>query len=162
VALWIVLLVRARGAYVQSLVESLERRRLDLSGTQFSAENEATLSALRAALGSDQATILHALTLVRQLAQTADFTPQLRALLRHPDPAVRAAALEQLGVGGAPETTVEMRALLGDPVPEVRAAALSALCAVEHEAAVPEVLPFLDARTAPEAVVRAAAAVALM
>src|SRR5258705_4487956 len=62
VAVWVALLVRARGEYVQSLVESLERRRLDLSGARFSGENEATLRALRTALGSDPATILHALT----------------------------------------------------------------------------------------------------
>src|SRR3954469_11459193 len=43
VALWVALLVRARGEYVHSLVESLERRRLDLSTTRFSAENEATV-----------------------------------------------------------------------------------------------------------------------
>jgi len=96
VAVWVALLVRARGEYVQSLVESLERRRLDLSGARFSGENEATLRALRTALGSDPATILHALTLVRQLTKSADFTPELRQLLRHADAAVRAAALDQL------------------------------------------------------------------
>jgi HEAT repeat protein len=36
------------------------------------------------------------------------------------------------------------------------------VCAVEQEAAVPTVLPFLEVRTAPESVVRAAAAVALI
>src|SRR6267142_3453988 len=36
VLLWVVLLVRARREYVRSLVESLERRRLDLSTTGFS------------------------------------------------------------------------------------------------------------------------------
>src|SRR5205823_4911888 len=46
--------------------------------------------------------------------------------------------------------------------PEVRAAALGAVCAIEQEAAVSAVLPFLDVRTAPEAVVRAAACVALI
>ena len=162
VAVWVGLLVRARGEYVQSLVESLERRRLDLSGARFSGENEATLRALRTALGSDPATVLHALTLVRQLTQSADFTPELRQLLRHADAAVRAAALDQLGARGRPETLPEIRALLTDEVPEVRAAALGALCAVEREGAVPTLLPFRDPRTAPEAVVRAAAAVALV
>src|SRR2546421_475650 len=55
-----------------------------------------------------------------------------------------------------------MRALLRDPAAEVRGAALGAVCAIEQEAALPTVLPFLDVRTAPEAVVRAAAAVALI
>jgi HEAT repeat protein/ATP/ADP translocase len=162
VGLWVALLVRARSEYVHSLVESLERRRLDLSTTHFAGENEATLRALRTALGSDPATVLHALTLVQQLTQTADFTPELRELLRHDDSRVRAAAVEQLGALGARDALPEMRALLLDPVPEVRAAGLSAICAIEHEAAVPTVLPFLEVRTAPEAVVRAAAAVALV
>src|SRR2546428_10459886 len=55
-----------------------------------------------------------------------------------------------------------MRGLLRDPVAEVRAAALGAVCAIEQEAPVATLLPFLDVRTAPEAVVRAAAAVALI
>jgi HEAT repeat protein len=157
---WIFLLVRARSEYVRSLVESLERRRLDLSSGQFSGANETTVRALRSALGSDPATVLHALTLVQQ--QAADFTPDLRELLRHGDAGVRAAAVEQLGALRTAAALPEMRAMLRDTVPEVRAAALGAVCAIEQEAAVPAVLPFLDAGTAPEAVVRAAAAVALI
>jgi len=162
VFLWVALLVRARREYVRSLVESLERRRLDLSTTGFSRVNDATLRALRSALGNDPATVLHALKLLQQLAQTADFTPELRELLRHREARIRAAALEQLGALGKSGTLPEMRALLLDPAPEVRAACLGAICAIEHEAAVPTLLPFLDVRTAPEAVVRAAAAVALI
>src|SRR5437868_3486414 len=52
---WVMLLLRARGEYVHSLVESLERRHLDLSGGQFAGVNEATLRALRAALRGDPA-----------------------------------------------------------------------------------------------------------
>src|SRR3954468_13742366 len=139
VALWVFLLVRARAEYVRSLVESLERRHLDLSGAQFSGTNDATVRALRAALGGDSAAVLHALTLVQQLPQAADFTPELRQLLRHGDPRVRAASLEQLGALRAAAAMPDLRALLLDPVPEVRAAALGAVCAVEHENAVPTV-----------------------
>ncbi len=162
VAFWIVLLMRARAEYVRSLVESLERRHLDLSGTAFSGLNEATLRALRSALKGDPGTVLHALTLVQQHAHTVDFSPELRELLKHEDSRVRAAALQQLGERRKSEALGEMRALLQDPVPEVRAAALGAVCAIEHEAAVPIVMPFLDIAHAPEAVVRAAAAVALI
>ncbi|HUJ24412.1 MAG TPA: Npt1/Npt2 family nucleotide transporter [Myxococcales bacterium] len=162
VGLWILLLVRARGEYVRSLVESLERRHLDLSGSAFSGVNEATLNALRTALKGEPATVLHALTLVQQLAHSADFTPELRELLRHEDPEIRAAAVAQLGELQRADSLEEMRALLADPVPDVRAAALGAVCAIEQERAVPTVLPFLDIANAPEAVVRAAAAVALI
>src|SRR5204863_6841216 len=41
VVAWVALLVRARAEYVHSLVESLERRRLDIGSGQFSGENEA-------------------------------------------------------------------------------------------------------------------------
>jgi ATP/ADP translocase/HEAT repeat protein len=162
ISLWILLLVRARREYVRSLVESLERRHLDLSGTSFDGVNEATLKALRTALVSDPATVLHALTLVQQVAQTADFSPELRALLSHTDPRLRAASAQLLGELRNQEAHAEMRALLTDPVPEVRAAALGAVCAVEQEAAVATVMPFLEIKNAPEAVVRAAAAVALI
>ena len=162
VGTWVWLLLRARGEYVRGLVESLERRRLDLSSSHFSRVNEGTVGALRTALGGDPATVLHALTLVRQLAHEADFTPELSSLLRHRDAAVRAATLEDLGQLRRPEPLEDMRELLRDPVAEVRAAALGAVCAIEQEAAVPTVLPFLDVRTAPEAVVRVAAAVALI
>jgi len=162
VVLWVLLLVRARAEYVRSLVESLERRHLDLNSTAFAGVNEATLLALRAALRGDPATVLHALTLVQQQAQNADFGPELRELLKHPDPSIRAAALEQLGEQKKVEALAEMRACLQDAVPEVRAAALGAVCAVEQENAVQTVLPFLEIKNAPEAVVRAAAAVALI
>jgi HEAT repeat protein len=162
VALWILLLVRARGEYVSSLVESLERRHLDLSGSHFAGINDATVHALRTALRGEPATVLHALTLVQQLAQNADFSPELRELLKHDDPAIRAAAVQQLGELSRADALDEMRALLRDAVPEVRAAALGAVCAIEQEKAVATVLPFLEVKNAPEAVVRAAAAVALI
>ncbi|MGZ6143473.1 MAG: Npt1/Npt2 family nucleotide transporter, partial [Myxococcales bacterium] len=162
VVLWVLLLVRARAEYVRSLVESLERRHLDLNSTAFSGLNEATLQALRSALHGDPATVLHALTLVQQHAQSVDFLPELRDLLKHEDARLRAAAVQQLGEQKKAEAIEEMRALLSDPVPEVRAAALGAVCAIEQEAAVPTVLPFLEIKNAPEAVVRAAAAVALI
>ncbi len=162
VGLWVLLLVRARAEYVRSLVESLERRHLDLSSLRFSGINEATLRALRAALKSDPATALHALTLVQQHAGTADFSPELRELLRNEDPRIRALAVFQLGEQKLTAALPQMRELLKDPVPEVCAAALSAVCAVEEDAALPEVLPFLEVANAPEAVVRAAAAVALI
>ena len=162
VGLWVLLLVKARAEYVRCLVESLERRHLDLSGTAFAGVNEATLHALRTALKGDAATVLHALTLVQQHARNIDFSAELRDLLKHQDPNIRAAALGQLGEQKKSEAITEMRALLQDPVPEVRAAALGAVCAIEQEGAVPTVLPFLEVRNAPEAVVRAAAAVALI
>lgn len=161
VTLWVLLLVRARTEYVKSLVESLERRHLDLSASPLAAHNAATLAALRAALKSDSATALHALNLV-QYAPAGEFTGELRTLLKSDDAAIRAATLDRLAAFKTAECLEDMRRLLEDPAPLVRAAALGAVCAIEEDNSVQTVLPFLDKVRAPEAVVRAAAAVALI
>src|SRR2546427_12760124 len=95
VVAWVALLTRARGEYVRSLVESLERRRLDLSSAPLAATSEATVRALRAALVGDVTTALHALTLLPQVPGV-DFSPDLRQLLRHDDRRIRAGARWQL------------------------------------------------------------------
>jgi HEAT repeat protein/ATP/ADP translocase len=161
VGAWVALLLRERAEYVKSLVESLERRHLDLTATPLAGHNEATIHALRSALAGDAAAVLHAITLV-QHAGGALYAPELRGLLRHEDPQVRAAAVNWLGEFRIAEALQEMRALLEDPSPEVRASALGAVCAIEQENSVQTVMPFLDAQKAPEAIVRAAAAVALI
>ena len=162
VVLWVVLLVQARGEYVKSLVESLERRHLDLSATPLAGHNEATARALRAALHGDPATALHAITLVQHAGGASEFASDLRQLLWSPDARVRAASVEWLGTFRVEAALAEMRALLEDPDPEVRASALGAVCAIELENSVATVMPFLDPKKAPEAIVRAAAAVALI
>ena len=159
VALWIVLLLRARKEYVRSLVESLERRRLDLGATPLAATSEATVRALRAALKADAAGALHAIDLLQHVP-SIDFTPELRHLLRHDDARVRAAAVEQLGERRADAALNEMRALLSDSAAEVRAAALGAVCAIEQEQGISTAQPFLQEPNV--AAVRAAAAVALI
>src|SRR2546428_8337360 len=131
VAFWVLLLVRARAEYVRSMVESLERRRLDLQAAPLAATSEATVRALRAALVGDVTTALHALTLLPPVPGV-DFSPELRQLLRHDDRRIRAGALWQLGEARVEAAHGEMRALLADTVPEVRAAALTAVCAIDH------------------------------
>jgi len=159
VALWILLLLRARQEYVRGLVESLERRHLDLHAAPLAATSEATVRTLRAALKGDAPTALHAIALLQHVPGV-DFSAELRELLAHADPRIRAGALERLGEARALAAHEQMRALLSDPDHQVRAAALAAVCAIEQEQAIPTVLPFLQA---PEvAVVRAAAAAALI
>ena len=159
VVLWILLLVRARTEYVRSLVESLERRHLDLTTAPLAATNESTVRALRAALKGDASGALHAMALLQHVP-SIDFTSELRDLLRHDDPAVRAAAAEQLGIARTEAARQDVRALLSDHVPEVRAAAIVAVCAFEQEESVATALPFLDGSNV--AAVRAAAAAALI
>jgi HEAT repeat protein len=159
VAFWILLLLRARSEYVRSLVESLERRQLDLAAIPLAATSDATVRALRVALKGDAPTALHAISLLQHVPGI-DFSTELHDLLAHADPRIRAAAVEQLGEGRVEAAHGAMRELLADPAPEVRAAALAAVCAIEREQAVSTVLPFLDA--ANMAVVRAAGAAALV
>ena len=159
VAFWILLLLRAGSEYTRTLVESLERRHLDLQAVPLAASSETTVRALRAALKGDAPTALHALALLRQVPG-ADFSAELRALLTHDDPRIRAGAVDQLGEDRVESEQERMRALLADPVPEVRAAAVGAVCAIEQERGVATLLPFLDAANV--APVRAAAAVALV
>ena len=159
VALWILFLVRARREYVRTLVESLERRQLDLTATPLAATSDATVRALRIALKGDAPTTLHAISLLQHVPGV-DFSVELRDLLAHPDPRIRSGAVEQLGEPGVETAHGAMRELLADPVPQVRAAALGAVCAIEREQAVSTVLPFLDATNL--ALVRAAGTVALI
>jgi HEAT repeat protein len=154
-----VFLVRARREYVRTLVESLERRQLDLSAAPLAATSDATVRALRVALKADAATALHAISLLQHVPGI-DFSAELRDLLAHPDPRIRAGALDQLGEARVEAAHGGMRQLLADPAPQVRAAALGAVCAIEREQAVSTVLPFLDAGNV--AAVRAAGAVALV
>ena len=159
VALWILLLLRARTEYVRSLLESLERRHLDLQATPLAASSETTIRAVRGALQGDAATALHALALLQHVPG-GDFSAELRALLLHEDPRIRASAAERLGEARVEAARERLRALLADDVPEVRGAALGAVCAIEEEHAIPTVVPFLDPGN--PAVVRAAGAVALI
>src|SRR3954471_7002411 len=76
VAIWILFLVRARREYVRSLVESLERRQLDLTAAPLAATSDATVRALRVALKGDAPTALHAISLLQQVP-SIDFTAEL-------------------------------------------------------------------------------------
>src|SRR2546425_2704400 len=67
VAVWILFLVRARREYVRSLVESLERRQLDLNAAPLAATSDATVRALRVALKGDAPTALHAISLLQHV-----------------------------------------------------------------------------------------------
>src|SRR6266849_2074676 len=98
VALWILLLLRARQEYVRSLVESLERRHLDLHAAPLAASSEATVRTLRAALRADAPTALHAIALLQHVPGV-DFSAELRDLLAHGDPRIRAGADARVAVG---------------------------------------------------------------
>src|SRR5438105_3115343 len=135
VALWIVLLVRARKEYVRSLVESLERRHHDLSAAPLAATSEGTVRALRAALNGDVA--------------AAD---PLKALLGAEDPHDRAAAADALGKIGVRGFYRPLVAFLRDRDPMVRRRAIGAAGKLRNLELIPPLVEqFRDRRTALEA-----------
>ncbi len=156
---WIVLLVRARGEYVSSLLHTLERRHLDLEATTVGPTGEGTLQALSSALDSaSSATILHALDLCRR-ATGRDYGPRVTKLIEHADPDVRAAALHYIADRADRRAVAQVRAHLYDDDPRAQGAAVLALCALEQDAALPEVKGFMESKSP---TVRAATVVGLV
>ena len=156
---WVVLLVRARKEYVTTLLQTLERRHLDLESSSLARADEATLAALSHALESPSAaTVLNALELCQNV-QGKDFGGQAMTLCGHSDGAVRAAALRFIGEHRDRRALEAIRLRLTDPDPLVQGAAVQALCALEQDAALGEVRHFLES---PSPEVRAAVVVGLV
>jgi len=140
---WVALLVRGRREYVHSLLDTLQRRRLDLQSSPMSAD-QATADALAKVLkGEDALAILHALELLPQV-RGRDFGPLVAGLLDHPVSSVRAAAADHLAEHADRRYDTKLRERLNDRDPWCVASAIGALCALEHEAALPLVRPFLE------------------
>lgn len=155
---WIFLLVRARRHYVASLLETLQRRRLDLHAQPMNAD-QATADALAKVLdGNDALAILHALQMLQHV-RGRDYAPKVAKLLDHPVSSVRAAATNFLARSADRRWAPKIQQRLADEDPWCVAAALGAVCALEKEKALPMVQPFLrDRRPA----MRAAAVVGLV
>ncbi len=139
---WIALLFPARRQYVRSLLDTLQRRRLDLQSTPI-AVDQATQDALAKVLrGPDTLAILHALALLPE-AGGRDFAPLVAELLDHPVSSVRAAATDHFAEVPDGRYADSIRARLRDRDPWCVASAIGALCALERESALAEVEPLL-------------------
>jgi len=155
---WVVLLVRGRREYVASLLDTLQRRRLDASSGLI-GNDQATINALTKVLRSNDAlAILHALEMVPHV-QGRDFGPLVAELLDHPISSIRAAATEHFARHVDPRYALKVRERLGDRDPWCVASAISALCAIEREKAIDTVRGFLDD---PRPAIRAAVVVGLV
>jgi ATP/ADP translocase/HEAT repeat protein len=155
---WVWLIVRGRREYVHSLLDTLQRRRLDLVSQPMNAD-QATADALVKVLHSNDAlAILHALELLPHV-QGRDFGPAVSGLLDHPVSSIRSAAADFLAEHADARFAAKLRERLGDRDPWCVASAIGALCAVEREAALPLVRPFL---TDPRPAIRASAVVGLV
>ncbi len=154
---WLTLLVRLRRVYVQSLVQTLEQRRLDFANASFEVKDESTLQTLAAAMkGSRIGDVLHALELLGSVPPRAreSVYGEITALLSHSSADVRVAALRLLAATPDKQESIDAIALrLDDAEPMVRAAAVQALTAIQREEASDRVSPLL---TDPDVAVRAA------
>ncbi len=158
VAGWIFLLLRGRREYVQSLLDTLQRRRLDLHSTGLRTD-QATTDALAKVLRSDDAlAILHAMELLQHV-RGRDFGPLVAELLDHRVSSIRAAATDHFSEHADTRYADKIRERLKDRDPWCVASAIGALCAIEKERALPVVKPFLSD---PRPAIRAAAVVGLV
>jgi len=85
-------------------------------------------------------------TLLARYRETPGLDAELAPLVRDPDPGVRKAAVETLGLVGGPEAAPSARALLGDPVWYVRAHAARALGDLRRRDLAAAVTPLLADR----------------
>ncbi|HSL72197.1 MAG TPA: Npt1/Npt2 family nucleotide transporter [Longimicrobiales bacterium] len=129
--LWLITAYGMRREYVHTLARSIEGRFASLRGGFASLADPGTSAAVRRALAAgDRLQVAFALDLASQAAprDLAALTPQLHALLGHPDEAVRAKALQVLARSPALDRNL-VRARLTDAADSVREAAVEALCA---------------------------------
>lgn len=160
--LWLLCLAFLRREYVKSLLQTLQRRRLNLADTHFSIHDEATVRTLHEALGSQTiGEVLHALELLRYATPKAreGLNSRVGELLDHESQDIRVAALNYLESSGSLPQAEQVARLLADPAPQVRAAATITYCAVQREKALGEVHPLLND---PDLHVRAAAVAGLV
>jgi HEAT repeat protein/MFS family permease len=144
---WIVSLLFLRREYFKSLLETLQRRRLNVAEAKFQINDPATLKVLEDTLSSGQiGHILHALELLPNVPRKLRDPLDARAmtLLDHEADEVRVAALTYLGESGTKLDSAAIVGLLNDPSADVRASSTLALCALRHEGALGHVHHMLE------------------
>lgn len=123
---WVWLLLRLRRTYVATLEASLQQRILEPTTLTVNVQDPATIATIGRMLHSHNPLLtLHTVNFVAELDDPL-WVPQLRPLLDHPEPAVRArtvTALQQLG--GVP--AAERARLLADPDADVVATVVQTL-----------------------------------
>jgi HEAT repeat protein len=123
---WFYLARRNYSLYLSGLVESLSARLLDISEDPQGLHGKAVEDYTRRALATAKLEELPYLLSVVQQMDDVDWSPEIRSLLRRPEPEVKIAALEYLtkwGKSGDPHEIIE---LARHPVAEVRRAAVRA------------------------------------
>ena len=156
--IWLTLVIGIRREYVNSLIDTLRARRLDLSEAWSPVVDDGTQRLLQKRLHSEEEEeVLTTLELLESL--DADVRSDLFHLLGHPSEEIRIRALALIGDAGMLEGAQQIHDLCRDPSPRVRSAAITAFCAVARERAINGVRSFLHDD---DAQVRASAAAAMI
>ncbi|MEM6531063.1 MAG: Npt1/Npt2 family nucleotide transporter [Myxococcota bacterium] len=145
---WMTALVGLRREYMKSLLQTLNKRRLNFADANFEITDEQTLETVRQSLESeDIGKVLHALDLVPFVSGKGrdGVHERVMTLLAHEVEDVRVQALRTLRRARAKSIKgAQVTPLLLDDSPQVRAAAVLTLASVTRERAIPEAQALLN------------------
>lgn len=162
---WLMVTIALKQEYITSLVQTLQRRRLNFADSAVAVADESVVRSLSKALFSCRITdVVHALELLCTCAPAARRSLDMQAvgLLNHVSDDVREAALRYLARADMHPSSCEpalMATLLKDNAPGVRAAAAQAVYLILPSLGFASVHPLLDD---PSLKVRAHAVAALV
>jgi ATP/ADP translocase/HEAT repeat protein len=156
---WILIAYGTRRQYLQSLMHTLQTRRLHFGEVDSLIPDQAAARVLRKAMDDpNEQNVLHAVEMTRY-CKNVDWNQDLVCLCSHRSPVVRARVLRRLGVHASLNNGPLVFERLHDRNPDVRAAAVEAYCAIGRARAIRTIARFLDD---PHREVRAAAVVGLI
>ncbi|MDP7040067.1 MAG: Npt1/Npt2 family nucleotide transporter [Myxococcota bacterium] len=159
---WLIALLALRKEYLKSLLDTLERRRLNLADASFEINNDETIQMLLKYLRSQKpGEVLHALELLKFVSSKhkQNVLPLVLNLLEHQANEVRCETLRFLGKFGDQISTEQVSPMLDDPSPLVRASAIMTYCALARAKATTHISKLLND---PSTKVRAAAVAGLI
>lgn len=156
---WVALVWSLRSQYIRSLQDNLRNRRLDLESARYKVMDASTNVVLNRALESgDPREVLNALELLPHL-ENIQVDHRVEALLDHPVPEVRIAALDYYVHRQTMRFANSIFRKFDDADPRVRARAIDAFCAIGRDKAVRSVRMFLQD---PDPAIRSAAVVGMI
>ena len=159
---WLIALLALRKEYLKSLLDILQRRRLNLADASFQINNDETIQMLLKYLRAEKpGEVLHALELLNFVSpkHKQNVLPLVLALLEHPANEVRCETLRFLTNFGEQISTDQVAPMLDDPSPLVRASAIMTYCALARAKATTHISKLLND---PSTKVRAAAVAGLI
>ncbi len=128
IAIWLVLALLMRRAYLNSFREALSRREIDVRDLRVRLDDAAAVKVLVKALGSSvEREVIYALDMLQGVTSTR-LGGAVRPLLSHASAEVRRRAVEVLAANREPDDSTRVRELLLDDDLATRTAAVAFLC----------------------------------